>query len=157
MIATFLPSKVTWFKRILFGLFSHLFQNHIILNRLSSPYTGHIPYSGQFLSTNFHSNLNVFTFLMIIKLIPVDAKHSKNVSVTLYLEKFQIIILEEFCWKYMFSPLKMFFLWSIYIEPCIRRKFTMHLTVVRQCNDSVYTDKNADRKDKKTKRYGVIG
>ena len=36
-------------------------------------------------------------FFMIIKLIPVDAKHSKNVSVTLYLEKFQIIILEDFC------------------------------------------------------------
>ena len=38
-----------------------------------------------------------------------------------------------------------------------RTDITMYLTVVKQCNDSVYADRNADRNDKKTKRYGVIG
>ena len=35
---------------------------NIIIIRVSSPYTGHIPYSGQFRSTNFKSYFNVVMF-----------------------------------------------------------------------------------------------
>ena len=35
--------------------------------RVSSPYTGHIPYSGQFRATKLHSYLNVFMFCCLFE------------------------------------------------------------------------------------------